>query len=210
MSEDTAKPAEESAAPTGESWNSETATLDKIRIERDRAEKAKKSAQAEAKEYAAKLAAIEEEQQRASGELSKVIETRDRELKTLRDELNSLRTAEEERVRSDRTTRLLDAIATRTGMNNRATLGALLKGVSEAAGLDIAPEHLDENAIMQTIEGLKGTFPDIFNRSGEGGSPGAPGLNTANKDSGQAPNQNKGTALAERFNALKREQAGRG
>ena len=204
MSNDNAAATEESGAGSnGESWSSDTSTLEKIRIERDREAKARKAAETEKRELEARLAKIEEEQQRANGELSKVIESKDKKLQDLLAQQAEWKEKEKARIRSDRESALLDAVASKTGDKQRTTLEALLHGVAKRRGVDIAPEEVTDDGVAAVLDALKSTYPDQFSGSGAGGSPALPGLNKDTKAPGQAPGQreDKGKSLAERLNA---------
>lgn len=88
---------------------------------------------------------------------------------------------EEERVRRDRRTRLLDGLKRKTGKSDFYLRGALAALADD--GVDVEPEEVGPEVVDSIYRRLKLADPDQFKAQQRGGTPGTPGLTLANKAS---------------------------
>lgn len=98
-----------------------------------------------------------------------------------RDELQQWKSGQETKSRSSA---LVEAIASKTGISNTRALRAALREAAED-GIEIAPENPSE-VISNAVRAIKAISPELFSAANVGGSPGA-GTNKRNKKQGEEP-----------------------
>lgn len=98
-----------------------------------------------------------------------------------------------ERDRLRRQDALLESIASKTGMDNKRHLRAVLvEAARDDDGLDTAPEELDEATIESAVKAMSVVSPELFEpKASVGGSPGGAGLNHHNKGKGEDPSMSE-------------------
>jgi len=149
------------------------------------AEKAKRrEAEKTAAEMAAKLAEYEardkereEAEMRRRGEFEKLLDAERKSKAEVSAQLEKV-------LWDQRFQNTVSAVSTKAGIDPALTEGLLLR-MQHVSGAEVALEEIDDEKVTGLAKALRGAAPSLFETKGKGGSPSVPGLNMANKDTGE-------------------------
>lgn len=151
---------------------------------RQRAKEKARALEARAAELEARLAQFEQQEQakeqsnlEAAGHYEKAKQAYEQRIMQLSEQIGAFKRAEAEREAAQRRGRMVDAIAGQlpTGLD-RIVVEATLEKVAAAAGLDLAPDEVDDAAVAKAVSLLQQRVPSLFATGKAGGSPGVPGV----------------------------------
>lgn len=154
---------------------------------------------AELAELKARLAEIDAEKEKAAIEEEKKRNDFTAQTQRWQKELEKERSEKAEalaqldvRLKNDRETALVDAVAGKAGISR--TLAKGLLRVARDTGFDNAPEQLDDDYVADAIKKLRELEPDMFKPRTSGA--GNPGINTKTKSPAEDPNEDPKRAQA--------------
>jgi hypothetical protein len=152
-----------------------------------------RDALAKLEEYEAREKEREDTEKRRQGQFEELLQAEQAEKAEISKELERLKWGQ-------RFNETVKAVAGKAGLDIAVTEGLLLRE-QQVSGADVAPEEVSDDVVAGLIKQIKSAAPALFEPRGVGGSPGAPGLNMANKKEGEASGRGKYYAMAQRLSA---------
>lgn len=183
-------------------WNASTPTVEKIRIERDRAKRELKEMRVQFDELKATVDGLESDKAKAEGRLDDVLKQKDSRIEALEAKKRELEEAIATRTKKDRGQTFAEAVAKKAGLGNLTVVRGLLREAADARELDTAPEEVTDDSVAEATKAIRELAPEMFTPKARGGSRGQPGHNRSHLQSGEEPvdsEDERVDALAEKY-----------